>query len=646
MSGADLTIYLGFVGTGGVTTASGTTVTFITGTAAVFGLCSLMVGAPVFIAYGASSTHGFWTTVASVVSNDTTTPIFEFTTTDAVPNAKNSTTVIVYLPINQTAQINLTEPGPHAPPTAGYGYSFYIQQSTIDCESSLTTRPTLNFTIISFPTNPNVPFFPLVGQPVLMVSATYGRLFGGSVDSCKTSNIPGSNGVMNACQCVSDDSVLTRRLLMLTGAFAIGTNTDNFTGDGSTRTFNLTHYPSLIQSVTVNGVMETFGAYNSSAYLWWQIDTYAVEVNPAFATVPNGETLSIQYDAPGAQVQTPIYTNMTAGAIVTALCNLANNDGINIASTIETGPTVDSIAYTTQDTIDTALQNLITYISDGTNNYWYWMDAYKTLHFDLQGVTTTAPWNISQADGSDGNVLMQIAVTTSRDQFANAAWADIGTAIGNSYAANSWIGDGSTRSFNTTYGIDSVYSPAGGLTLFSGGTLIPQTVGLTGQTGFDWYFTVGDNTLTQDAGGTTLTTSQSLAFFYIPTLTVNQLAYNTSNILTRKNIEGGSGEWDLYVDLGQNNPVLSTATPAYNQAQYYANLSQVVEIVTYRGGLQSGQGITVDLPQIGINTTTFTVDQVKITEEDGLAKWTVTLNNGALVGGWKKAMVRVANLVN
>ena len=74
--------------------------------------------------------------------------------------------------------------------------------------------------------------------------------------------------------------------------------------------------------------------------------------------------------------------------------------------------------------------------------------------------------------------------------------------------------------------------------------------------------------------------------------------------------------------------------------------SMRASIVTYRGGLQSGQGITVDLPQIGINTTTFTVDQVKITEEDGLAKWTVTLNNGALVGGWKKAMVRVANLVN
>ncbi len=594
---------------------SGTTVT-LAGAGATFPTDGSLNGQPIH--FGVSP---WWGTISSVTNSTTAT-------LTASAGSHTNIQVTFYRELNQADSC--------------------VILGSIDYESSLTTRPTFNFD--AFYANPgstvNFSDAVQVAQPVLLIHDTYGRIFGGSVDQTKTTNYPGTNAVKIACQCVSWDAVLTRRLLINTGAFSIGSITQDFTGDGSTSTFNLSSYPSQIVSVTVNGIAKSFGGSGSTgAYLTWAIDTYPVTTS---SPVPNGQVLSVQYNTPGSTVQLPIYTQLTADQIVEQLIDtIEASEGLPW-QTVVSGPLVDSIQFTTQDTVDSALQSLCEYINDGTTNYWYFIDAYKYFQFEIQGVTTSAPFNINTSDGSDLNFLIQVTLTTSRDQFANAAWADIAKAVGGSYAANSWMGDGSTRSFQTTYGISSVDTALGGCNLFNGTSWVAQTVGITGSSGYDWYYTVGDATLTQDAGGTTLTSSQTLQFLYFPTVTISQQYYNQTSIPEIQIIEGGSGEYDLYIDMSDNNPVLATATVAANQATYYAGLSQVLEVVTYRGGLVSGQSIFVHIPQIGaggFSGQTFVVDSVKITDEDGLLKWTVSMDNGAIVGGWKRAMVRLANLL-
>jgi len=631
-----LYVFLGFVAT--VVSVSGTTVVFTAGgTLTDFGLVPRMVNAPCFLKGPGAA--GYLSGVASV---NTDGPNWSLMLSSAPPYGFNAGQITVYLAMDQYEPVEGTKTV-----TNYAGPSFYVQQSTIDCESSLTTRPTLNFTIFSEPNSSGAPFLPIVGMPCILVHLVYGWLFGGSVDQVLTTNYVGTSKVYSQVQCVSWDQILTRRLLMLTGAFAIGSNTDTFTGNGSQQNFTLSHYPSAMQSVTVGGSAQSFGAYNSSADWWWEIDTYPFQQNPAQTPVGSGVSIVVEYDSPGQTVQTPSFTNQTAGDIVVSLVSLLQSEGINIDSGVATGPTVDMIAFTTEDTVDSALTNLMSYINNGGDNYWYYVDPYKVFHFDIQGVTHAAPFNIDQTAGSDGNALMEIQLQTNRDQMGNAAWADIGNQAGSSYAASSWQGDGSTTSFTATYAVESPYTPPApptGLSLFSGGSFTSQTISPVGGPTAQWYYTPGSATITQATGATPLTSAQTLTFFFIPALSITQLYYNSSVIQARQNIEGGSGEWDLYIDLTNNNPELASATVAQNQAEFYAQPSQTVSFTTYRGGLASGQSITINIPLIGASGS-YVIDQVKLTDNDGLPKWDITAVAGAVVGGWKRAFVRLANLL-
>lgn len=780
---ATLHIYLGTRYGGGVAAPIGCPATtsslsgFPTGT-----FSPSDVGNPVMV-YGVLPNNlAVWTTITAYTSSTQVTVSGVLSAGTACPLVSRQ--IMVYREIVFSQSLPFTTP--------------FVMDGSIQFNSSLTTRPTFNFTVFSG----NGAFIPQVGQAVLVTQAGSdytGDVFGGSIDQTVALNYPGTSAVQTQVQCVSWDQILTRRLLMLSGGFQVGTNQDSFEGYNSIATatvfaggtsyqvgdllaivqagasggvftvtsvssgqvtggvvsqpgtgyttatgltttgghgsgcdlsitvqgagtFTLEAYPTSVLSITRDGVAQTFAPLGTSGVDWnWQLDSYTISLGSTGTRLGPSDTLVVSYDSVSGTSPSPSYANMTAGAIVEALAALLAAEGLTVSAA--TGALVDLITWTTEDTFDSALSALMTYINNGNNNYWYFVSPRLVLVFELQGSVTPAPFNISTLDGSDGNVLIQVQNTITREKYGNAAWVDVSDAQSTTTLPCEFFGDGSTTEFNTDYAIGD---QAPTLVLWAPGQYpfgtpgTPQTVGnsnlLSSNTGFDWYWTPGSTELTQDdtallsltnlntgidnggsswtvgetftiAGGTTTATGQVtsvsggavtgfnitspgagygprssgvattrtggsgtgltlnigpmptnavLIGTYVPALSLSQSYVNQTAATARQAVEGGTGEYDLYLNISSTLPVIAGTNIAQNISEAYAALAQQVQVVSYRSGLYTGQGITLNLPEIGA-VGTYVVDQVSMQVVDHMIQWTYELSAGAIIGDWKTA---------
>ena len=226
-----LHVFLGFVNTDGNLVGNALTINIATG----FNFipeddnCILMV-----MGAGVGGTP-LWTTVSAFGSAINVT--LAASATQNVIGAQ----IVIYREIAET--------DPAAP---------YVLQGTLQFNSALTTPPTLNFSIFS----PDGSFIPKVGQPVLLTHESWGDLFGGFIDQTQASNYPTQLPTATQCQCVSWNMVLARRLLRL--AVPAGpTGNDTFHGGFSYFLFPLSNVPSLITSITLNGVAQTISLSNN-----------------------------------------------------------------------------------------------------------------------------------------------------------------------------------------------------------------------------------------------------------------------------------------------------------------------------------------------------------------------------------------------
>lgn len=484
-------------------------------------------------------------------------------------------------------------------------------------------------------------------------------------------------------------------------------------------TFKVTFYSYTYQT----GTGGTLSSTAAGADWVWYLDTEVLNVGSTGTPLGLGDTLVVSYDTSSGNQPAPSYNNLYAGDIVTNLAELLAGDGITVSAV--QGPLVDLIQWSTQDTFDSALSSLMTYINNGQNNYWYYVTARLVLTFELQGQAVAAPWAISVSGGTDGNVLLQTQNLVTREKYGNAAWVDIQGEQGTESLPFRVVGDGMTTSFDASYPVGNVapvltYYPPG---QFPFGLSYPQTVGNANlvSTGFDWYWTPGETTITQDSGGSgttqigsvsinaggsgyhvgdilgvnevggsggqvkvmslsgsavatveitaggtgysiasaVLTTGGSgsgcklnilgvgappnpmptggvLDGMFYPSLSLGQYYKDTAAMAERSAIEGGTGEYDVYVNLQNVLPVIAGTSIAKGIAETYASLAQQVQVSSYRAGLYSGQGITLDLPEIGA-VGVYIVDQVQMSVQDMMAVWTYELSYGAIIGDWKTA---------
>lgn len=332
------------------------------------------------------------------------------------------------------------------------------------------------------------------------------------------------------------------------------------------------------------------------------------------------------------------FLGFTAGDIVDYLVqNAAGGDGLT--TTFIAGPTVDAVTFDYSFTVGSAIDSLIQLINGTASDlYYYYVDPWRTVVFAKMS-TTAAPWNISKSDGSDANVLIQIANTSDGAKLGNRAYINEGMYIADAVEED-FTGDGTTRTWDVT---DNPIATAPSITLDLGSGPVPQTVGIDGvDTGKDYYWQVNSKTIRQDSGATILVFGNTLAVTYqgfvskvigpsIPSLS------NGTSIAARAAVEGGTGYYDLYVTVSTPSTLASGTTLGASLVNYFGDVPSKVEVQGYRGGLRPGHNITVNLPEIGA-VATYLVFSVTLDCADNLMLWSYELYTGALIGDYRASL--------
>jgi len=391
--------------------------------------------------------------------------------------------------------------------------------------------------------------------------------------------------------------------------------------------------------------LPTFAVEGSSsdAQYYWTPNSNKITMNASAAPLDLNRTLQVTYTYIGVSN----FYNQPMGAIASTLMTALLADGVYV-NTI-TGPTITNIEFSTSDSFDTALSALCQFVSNGSVNYWYYMDARRGIHIEEQAVTKIAPWNINVSDTSDGNVLLEVSNTQTTEKMANAALVTTSNTLGSNSISENIICGGTTRTFNTTWPIGQLikltYTPVWTynappidlpFALLNSGIIatgVSYGPGLPVLGGF--YWTSNQTLLTEDLGGIAIP-SGTLTITYLPIISTTQAYYNAPAIYARQAIEGGSGEYDVSQKPQSNAPLLQTLNISQVIAEYFSQLSESVEIQTYRYGLVSGQGITINLPGIA-GPGTYVVDNIQMNDQDNVLHWTITAVRGAAIGDWKTA---------
>lgn len=567
---------------------------------------------------------------------------------------------------------------------------YYLRMGSIDFESALSTSPTLNFDVFSSDGN----FAPQVGQPVLMTDSSLlsapfggaqGDVFGGSIEQIEIDNVPGTDAVICKCECRSWDQILSRRVLGMTDGFPTPPSSIIFNGGqikndidfpswGKRRYFPLDPVPVSIVSVTLGGVRQTVGPITDVTVSpfpllpllfppptgpddWYWSPGWQYLIQDVGGATPNpGEFIEIIVDPVAQAIPSIYYESATADSIIRALLALiAGPEGIELPFIVP-GPIIQAISFTGDSTFDSALSSILSYINTGPQAFWYYIDPRKGFHFEIQGVTNAAPWNISQDDASDSNVLIAVGNAITREKYTNAAYLSSSETL--APATQQFVGDSSTASFNLSYpagstpvitfypgnsGTPPAICPPVGTGVPGGNVVQTQTVGVSGQTGFDWYWSYGSSEITQDPQWPPITKNAAIYVVYEPLVQILQPYTDEDSVAERQAIEGGSGEYDVTLDVSAGLPMMQgvpASSPGANVletlAQYYSYMAETLTVRTYRSGHVPGQSIAINLGTVASGS--FVVQSVRLSDEGNLKLWENTYIAGALIGDWKTAV--------
>jgi hypothetical protein len=219
------------------------------------------------------------------------------------------------------------------------------------------------------------------------------------------------------------------------------------------------------------------------------------------------------------------WTNLPSGTIVQDIANTYLTDEDIGLTYVATGTNVESFSVD-YATVSQALDSL-----KAITGYVWRVTFDKELRWhDKAGYTSSVVINSSN--------ISELSVRESREEYANVVHVRVGNYITDEQT-ESMNGNGSTRTFELTYGIASTPT----VTVNS----VIQTVDIIGGTA-QWYWQVGSNTLTQDSGQTVLTGGDTLEVVYIGQDSRVITVQDDDEIAARQLLEGTSGRYEYITE--------------------------------------------------------------------------------------------------
>lgn len=228
-----------------------------------------------------------------------------------------------------------------------------------------------------------------------------------------------------------------------------------------------------------------------------------------------------------------------------------------------------------------ALNALASDASSSGVPYYCSLDQLKRLWF-VPYTTLTSTMIV------DGTKQQNIKVIRANPKYRNQQTV-IGGAAQTSTQNKSFVGDGQT----TTWTLDYALASTPTITVDS----VAKTVGIKGvDTGKDFYWNEGSANVSQDSGGTVLTSSNTLAVTYVGTYPNTTISQNASQVSYQASIDGTSG---INEDV-RSDPTLTDVNSALASASadLTLNAQQGMQVTfdTMEYGYVPGEIMTVDLP--------------------------------------------------
>lgn len=306
-----------------------------------------------------------------------------------------------------------------------------------------------------------------------------------------------------------------------------------------------------------------------------------------------------------------------AGDIVNAfLSEYLAVEGVT-AGLIESGPTVAKITYNYM-MLSTAMNEL----AAQTGMVWY-IDANLKLNFHAQD-SVPAPLDLTD----NLAIFRNFKVQKSRSAYLNRQYV-VGGVGQTESRTESFVGDSLRKTFSLAFPVALVPTS---ITV----NTVPKTIGIRGvDTGFDWYWNVNDNTITQDDNAAPLLLTDTLAITYIGLFPLLVVGENLGEITARAAVEGGSGVYEAV----ESDPTIDTIDLATQRVDgLLARYAQMMPMASYEIdyiGLASGQVQNIDLTDEKVDDAFLITSMVtQYLNSPGIWRTQIKCTSGQFLGSW------------
>jgi hypothetical protein len=350
------------------------------------------------------------------------------------------------------------------------------------------------------------------------------------------------------------------------------------------------------------------------------------------------------------RIVTASYTNKTCGFIAQEMVRLIlSQEGVSIGQiydgltpspylypspTLYPGGNVGVIpqADFAYARVSDVMDELVKQASASGVPYYWQIDQYKRIYF----VPYTSIVNSTLIDGSQIDQIHNPPSVQRQNPTYRNSQIILGGVAQTITQVESRTGDEKTVAWAVGYDIYTIDASTGVIVTTSG-VDHPKNVGIRGvDTGKDFYYSQGDNIITQDSGGTKLTSSDTLTVTYIGQYPSTMLTANQAQIDFQKDIDGTSG---IFEDVHEDQ-TLTSAANGFSEASAlltrYGQQGVELQFTTLQAGFAQGQLVTVYLPDFALYNDQMLITDVSAADSDGYNIWyTVTCMEGAYDVAWQ-----------
>jgi len=260
------------------------------------------------------------------------------------------------------------------------------------------------------------------------------------------------------------------------------------------------------------------------------------------------------------------------------------------------------------------------------NNFWWNIDKNKVLWFKARE-NVVAPFKL------EPSITRSIPSVTNGNPLYRNTQIVKGSKGLTETQTETFTADGETRSFTVGFSISE--EPT--IMIDTGSGWVPQTIGVKGvDSNKDWYYEIGDGTVTQDRDNNILSTTSRIKVEYIGQFTLVAQTHDPDEINRMKQINGTSGIVEEAQSVENVDGKEAALEAGNSKLKEFAQNSKTMSFQTKQAGLQAGQLIeTQGYGDFNFNDgEKLLITKVTLFDEDGLLFYSVEAVKGPKYRSW------------